>query len=71
MSNGLNSKKYALKYPGMKISTQSIRNQVRIKIGDYPSNLKWQFTWLAYTIWVTKNWNTGQIISTYYEASKT
>jgi hypothetical protein len=71
VSNGLNSQKCASKYPGIKISALSIRNQVRAKIGDYPSNLKWQFTWLAYTIWVTKNWNTEQIISTYYEASNT
>ncbi len=71
VAKGLNRKICASKYPGVKIAAQSIRNQVRSKLGDRPSNLKWQSTWLAYTIWVMKNWNTDQIITTYYEAINT
>ena len=53
--------------PGLKVSALSIRNKVRERVGEYPSSLKWQLTWLSYTIWVTNNWNIQQVLSTYNE----
>jgi len=65
--NDLNS--CTTKYPGLKIAAFSVREQVQDGLQNDLTNLKWKFTWMAYTIWVTRNWNIDQITATYYEAS--
>ena len=69
-SNGLNSHECMNKYPGVRISTLAIRNQVAEQIRG-KGNTVWQFTWAAYSIWVTRNWDIHQILATYHEAYNT
>lgn len=54
------------KYPGLRLASLSIRNQVAEKVGDQGSSV-WQVTWAAYSVWVTRNWNIHQILATYDE----
>lgn len=54
------------KYPGLRLASLSIRNQVAEKVGDRGSSV-WQVTWAAYSVWVTRNWNIHQILATYDE----
>lgn len=54
------------KYPGLRLASLSIRNQVAEKVGDQGGSV-WQVTWAAYSVWVTRNWNIHQILATYDE----
>ena len=51
-------------YPGVSIAAQAIRSEVFSKL-SHGNNTLWQFTWMAYTIWATKNWTLDEVISTY------
>jgi len=65
--NDIKSTNCAEKYPGLRITSFAIRNKVRKNLGENFSNLKWQITWISYSIWATRNWNIQQILSTYHE----
>jgi len=69
-NKGLHSKECMSEYPGLRISAFAIRKQVAKQVSG-KGNTIWQVTWIAYTIWVTQNWNANQILSTYYEAYNT
>lgn len=58
------------RYPGLRLASLSIRNQVAEKVRGQ-GNSVWQVTWIAYSIWVTRNWNIHQILATYDEAYDT
>jgi hypothetical protein len=51
-------------YPGVNITAQAIRSEVSSKL-EPENNTRWQFTWMAYTIWATQNWSLDEVISTY------
>ncbi|MGS2724532.1 hypothetical protein ACVBEJ_12385 [Porticoccus sp. GXU_MW_L64] len=52
------------KYPGVGITAQAIRSEVSSKL-EHGNSTHWQFTWMAYTIWATRNWTLDEVISTY------
>lgn len=54
-------------YPGAQISAFSVRSQVADQVRGQ-NNLVWHVTWMAYAIWITRNWSKEEIISTYYES---
>jgi hypothetical protein len=66
-NEGLYSAKCMSEYPGLRISALAVRNQVAEQVRGKGSTV-WQVTWMAYTIWATRNWDVHQILSTYYEA---
>lgn len=52
------------KYPGVRLAALSVRTQVAEQVRGR-GNTVWQFSWMAYSIWVTQNWNIEQILATY------
>lgn len=56
------------KYPGLRIAYLSVKDQVLDKIVDRRA-LYWHITGAAYAVWVTRNWNVQQVISTYNESN--
>ncbi len=67
---GLYAQKCMSKYPGLRVSALAIRNQVAKQVYGR-GNTVWHFTWAAYSIWVTRNWDVHQILATYHEAYNT
>ena len=55
------------RYPGLRLASLSIRKQVAEKVRGQ-GNSVWQVTWVAYSIWATRNWDIHQILATYDEA---
>ena len=70
VDKGLYANECMEKYPGLRLSALAVRRQVGAQVAGKGS-LVWQVTWLAYTIWVTQNWNVHQILATYHEAYNT
>ncbi len=54
------------RYPGLRLASLSIRKQVAEKVRGQ-GNSVWQVTWIAYSIWATRNWDIHQILATYDE----
>ena len=67
---GLYAQKCMSKYPGLRVSSLAVRNQVAKQVHG-KGNTVWQLTWAAYSIWVTRNWDIHQILATYHEAYNT
>jgi len=67
---GLYAQECMSQYPGLRISSLAIRNQVASQIHG-KGNIVWQLTWVAYSIWVTRNWDIHQILATYHETYNT
>ncbi|MDO6524534.1 hypothetical protein Q4519_02450 [Motilimonas sp. 1_MG-2023] len=53
-------------YPSLKISNLVAREHVYNKLADR-SSFNWHLSCVAYTIWITKNWDIHQILSAYDE----
>jgi len=70
LSYGPNSFECKSEYPGLRVSAFSVRNQLAEQVRG-KGNTVWQVTWAAYTIWVTRNWDVHQVLSTYYETYNT
>ena len=66
----LRSRECELKYPGLRISALTVRNQVAEQVRGRRNSV-WHFTWMAYTIWVTNNWDIHEILATYHETYNT
>lgn len=58
------------KFPGIRLAAFAVRNQVAEQIHG-KGNTMWYFTWMSYSIWVTRNWDIHQIIATYHEEKST
>lgn len=65
--NGLYARECMNKYPGLRLASLSIRNQVAERVHGQRSSVS-HVTWAAYSIWVTRNWNIHQVLATYDEA---
>ena len=67
---GPRSSECQLQYPGLRLSALAVRTHVSEQVRG-KGNTVWQVSWMAYSIWATKNWNINQILATYHDAYNT
>ncbi|PCI45019.1 MAG: hypothetical protein COB51_09370 [Moraxellaceae bacterium] len=70
ITHGVNAQICMSRYPGLRISAFAVRRHIAEKVRG-KGNTVWQFTWAAYSIWVTRNWDIHQILATYHETYNT
>lgn len=57
------------RFPGLRVGAFAVRAQVAQALQDRGHG-SWPISWMAYTIWVSRNWDIHQILATCYVYSQ-